>query len=168
MKREKIDKRSENLWLPTTVDWSYRANRFELGSRSDPASWLEELYSVLWLAVVNWQVCCYWLLVNLILWCIIDSYRSMLVRFALPATRGFISPLLSLSCLVSSRRKKTSGTRIRSPKQRIPKNVSNIQTVKSIHAIIAHPNFHQNSMHVNSVCCMNMQQSGHGSFKMQY
>ena len=31
---------------------------------SDRASWLEEPYSVLWLAVVNWQVCCYWLVVN--------------------------------------------------------------------------------------------------------
>ena len=44
MKREKIEKRWENLWVPATVDWSYRANRFELGSRSDPASWLEEPY----------------------------------------------------------------------------------------------------------------------------
>ena len=40
---EKREKRWENLWLPTTVDWSYRANRFELGSKSDPASWLEDL-----------------------------------------------------------------------------------------------------------------------------
>ena len=28
---------------------------------------------------------------------LIDSYRSMIVRFASPATRGFLSPLLSLS-----------------------------------------------------------------------
>ena len=34
----------ENLWLPAAVDWSYRANRFELGSRS--ASWWEEPISV--------------------------------------------------------------------------------------------------------------------------
>ena len=38
VKREKIDKRWENLWLPTTADRSYCTNRFELGSRSDPAS----------------------------------------------------------------------------------------------------------------------------------
>ena len=38
VKREKIEKTWENLWLPATVDWSYRANRF------DPASWLEEPY----------------------------------------------------------------------------------------------------------------------------
>ena len=42
-KREKEVAR-ENLWLPATDDWSYRANRFKLGSRSDPASWLEETY----------------------------------------------------------------------------------------------------------------------------
>ena len=33
-----------------------------------------------------------------------DTYHSMIVRFALPATRGF---------LVSSRQRKTSGTRVR-------------------------------------------------------
>ena len=43
---------------------------------------------------------------------LIDSYRSMIVRFASPATSGFLSPLLSLYCLVSSRRNKTSGTRV--------------------------------------------------------
>ena len=45
---------------------------------------------------------------------LIDSYRNMIVSFASPATRGFLSPFLSLSCLVSSWRKKTSwdqGTR---------------------------------------------------------
>ena len=36
----------------------------------------------------------------------------MIVIFASPATRGFLSPFLSLSCLVSSRRKKTAGTRV--------------------------------------------------------
>ena len=101
-RREKREK-WENLWLPMTVDWSYCANRFELGSRSDPASWLEEPYSVLWLAVVlYWQVCCYWLPVN---WSH-DVDCHMIVRFTSPATRGFLSPLLSLFC----RRKKTSGT----------------------------------------------------------
>ena len=50
------------------------------------------------------------LLIDLVV--LIDSYRSMIMRFASPATRGFLSPLLSLSCLVSSRRKKTSGTRV--------------------------------------------------------
>ena len=66
---EERKKRWENFWLPVAVDWSYHANRFELGSRSDPASWLEELYSVkFWLALVNWQVYCYWLLVNQFSW----------------------------------------------------------------------------------------------------
>ena len=53
-----------SAWLPTTVDWSYQDNRFELGLKPDPASWLEKPYRVLWLAHVNWQVCCYWFLVN--------------------------------------------------------------------------------------------------------
>ena len=87
--REKIDKRWENLWLATTVDWSYRANRFELGSRSDPVSWLEEPYRCVVIGCL-----------------LIDSYRSMIVRFASRATRGFLLPLLSLSCLVSLLRKK--------------------------------------------------------------
>ena len=38
-----------------------------------------------------------------------DTYCSMIVRFTSPATRGFLLPLLSLSCLVSSRRKKHLG-----------------------------------------------------------
>ena len=98
---EKIDKRWENLWLPATVDWSYCVNRFELGSRPDPASWLEEPYRC---AIIG----C--LLINLEM--LIDTYRSMIVRFASPATRGFLSPLLSLSYLISLGRKKTSGTRV--------------------------------------------------------
>ena len=103
-RREKREK-WEDLWLPMTVDWSYCANRFELGSRSDPASWLEEPYSVLWLAVVlYWQVCCYWLPVN---WSH-DVDCHMIVRFISSATRGFLSPLLSLF----SQQKKTSGTRV--------------------------------------------------------
>ena len=106
--RREERERWENLWLPATADWSYRANRFELGSRSDPTSWLEEPYSVTWLAFVNWQVCCYWLLVNRLSW----PYRSTKVRFGSPATRGFLSPLLSLSSLVSSRPKKTSETTV--------------------------------------------------------
>ena len=99
VKREKIDKRWENLWLPVTVDWSYRANRFELGSRSDPASWLEEPYRCVVIGC---------LLIDLVM--LIDSYRSMIERYASSAIRGFLSPLLFLSCLVSSQRKKTSGT----------------------------------------------------------
>ena len=98
---ERREKRWENLWLPKTVNWPYCANRFELGSRCDPASWLEEPYSKLWLAVVNWQVlCCYWLLVN---WSHDLDYH-MIVRFTSPATRGFL-------WLLSSRWKKSSGTR---------------------------------------------------------
>ena len=92
VKREKIDKRWKNLWLPTTVDWSYRANRFDLGSRSDPASWLEEPYSVLWLAVITDRcVVIGCLLIDLVI--LIDSYRSMIVTFASPVTRGFLSLL---------------------------------------------------------------------------
>ena len=93
--------RWENLWLPATVDWYYRTNRFELGSTSDPASWLEEPSR----CVVIGR-----LLMDLMM--LIDSYRSMIVRFASPATRGFLSLLLFLSCLIPSRRKKTSGTRV--------------------------------------------------------
>ena len=66
-----------------------------------PASWLEEPYRCVVIGC---------LLIDLVM--LIDTYRSMIVRFALPATRGFRSPLLSLSCLISSRWKKTSGTRV--------------------------------------------------------
>ena len=103
VKREKIhvDKRWENLWLLAPVDWSYCASRFELGSRSDPSSWLEEPYRCVFIGCS---------LIDLVV--LIDNYRSTIVRFALPTTRGFLSPLLSLSCLVSLRQKKTSGTRV--------------------------------------------------------
>ena len=97
---------------PATVDWSYRANKFELGSRSNPVSWLEEPYGVLWLAVVNWQlryVVIGCLLIDVMM--LIDTYRSMIVRFASPATRGFLSPLLSLSSLRDER--KQFGTWVR-------------------------------------------------------
>ena len=84
--KQRGEKRWENLWLPATVDWSYRANIFELGSRSDPASWfIEEPYSIFWLAIVNWQVFCYWLLVSQFSW---HLYHSMIVRLTSPATRG--------------------------------------------------------------------------------
>ena len=89
--RERIEKRWENLWLPATVDWSYRANRFELGSRSDPASWLEEPYRCVVIGC---------LLIDLVM--LIDTYRSMIVRFASPATRGLLSPL-SLSSLFAAK-----------------------------------------------------------------
>ena len=86
VKREKIDKRRENLWLPATVDWSYRANRFE-PSRCDPASWLEEPYRCV---VID----C--LLIDLVM--LIDSYRSMTHR-PLPevfSRRFFLSFVSSL------------------------------------------------------------------------
>ena len=41
-----------------------------------------------------------------------DTYRSMIVRFASPATRGYLSSFLSLSHLISLRQKQTSGTRV--------------------------------------------------------
>ena len=41
-------------------------------------------------------MCHYWLLVNHLVM-LIDSYRSMIVRFAVRVTRGFLSPLLCLS-----------------------------------------------------------------------
>ena len=85
VKREKIEKTWENLWLPTTVDWSYRTNRFELGSRSDPASWLEEPYRCVIIGC---------LLIDLMM--LIDSYCSMIVRFTSWVTRGFLSPLFCL------------------------------------------------------------------------
>ena len=50
------------------------------------------------------------LLIDLVM--LTDTYRSMIVRFVSPATRGFLSPLLSLSSLLFSWRKKTSGTRV--------------------------------------------------------
>ena len=103
------ERKGENLWLAAAVDWSYRANRFELGSRSDTASWLEEPYSRL---VTDRCVVIGCLLINVMMLIIIDTYHSMIMRFALSATRGFLSPLLSLSHLVSSWRKKTSGTRV--------------------------------------------------------
>ena len=84
--------RRENLWLPATVDWSYRADlRFELRSRSDPASWLEEPYRCVVIGC---------LLIDLVM--LSDSYLSMIVRFASPVTTGFLSPLLLslLSCLI--------------------------------------------------------------------
>ena len=73
------------LWLSVTVDWSYRANRFEL-KRSNL------------LIGRTLQVYHYWLLVNLVM--LIDSYCSMIVRFTSFATIGFLSSVLSLSCLV--------------------------------------------------------------------
>ena len=101
-RRERENRQKVRKPLVARDSWlSYRANRFELGSRSDPASWLEEPYRCVVIGC---------LLIDLVM--LIDSYRSMIVRFASPATRGFLSPLLSLSCLVSSRRKKTSGTRV--------------------------------------------------------
>ena len=68
-------------------------NRFELGSRSDPASWLEEPYRCVVIGC---------LLIDLVM--LIDSHHSIIIRFALPATRGFLSPLLSLSsCLFAAK-----------------------------------------------------------------
>ena len=81
VKREKIDKRWENLWVPATVDWSYRANIFELGSRSDPTSCRCVVIGCL--------------LMDLVM--LIDSYCSM--RFSLAASFSL--------CLISLRRKKT-------------------------------------------------------------
>ena len=45
---------------------------------------------------------------------LIDTYRGKIVRFASPATKGFISPLLSpsLLSLLPSQPKKTSRTRV--------------------------------------------------------
>ena len=43
------------------------------------------------------------LLIDLVM--LIDSYRSMIVRFASPAARGFLSPLLSLSFSLRGKRK---------------------------------------------------------------
>ena len=91
--------------IPTAIipiDWSYRANRFELGSRADPASWLEEPYNVSdVLAVVSDRcVITGCLLIDLMM--LIDPYHSMIVRLALPATTASeisIARLLQLSTL---------------------------------------------------------------------
>ena len=86
-KRREKERRWENLWLPTTVDWSnYCTNIFELGFNT--ASWLEEPYSILWFAVVNWQVCVMILVTPII---------------GLPTTRSFLLPLLSLPSLHGKR-----------------------------------------------------------------
>ena len=66
MKREKIGERWDNLWLHATADWSYRANRYVLGSSSDPASWLEEPYTC---------VIIVFLLIYLVM--LIDSYSCI-------------------------------------------------------------------------------------------
>ena len=94
MKREEIDKRWENLWMPAIVHWSYHVNRFELGSRSDPVSWLDKPYRCVVIGC---------LLIDLVM--LIDSYRSMIVRFTSPATRGFLLPLLSLVSSLCGERK---------------------------------------------------------------
>ena len=58
---------------------------------------------------------------------LIDSYGNMIVRFKSPATRGFLSPVLSLSSLVSLRRKKTSG-----PGYRIATNSTKLSSSSSL------------------------------------
>ena len=102
--RERENRRGA-LVIPPTVDWSYCANRFELGSRSDPASRLEEPYSVI--------IGC--LLIDHVM--LIDSHRSMIkplvavdanltiidcesLIFTLPEV--FSRRTLSLSFLISS------------------------------------------------------------------
>ena len=86
--------------LVTRDSWSYCTNRFELGSRSDPASWLEEPYRCVVIGC---------LLINLVM--LIDSYRSTIVRFASGVTRGFLSPFLC-HLIFSLQWNKTSGTRV--------------------------------------------------------
>ena len=103
---EKRERRRENLWLPATVEWSYCANKFELVSRSDPTSWLEEPYSIYsdWLVLTDRCVVIGCLLIDSR-----DTYRSMIVRFASPTTRGFLLLFLSLSCLLPLQWKKPLG-----------------------------------------------------------
>ena len=98
VKRGKIDECWENLWLPATFDWFYCTNRFELGSKFDPASWLEEPCRCVIIGC---------LLIDLVM--LIESCRSMIVRFPLPTTRGFLSPLLFLLSLHGKRKPLGSG-----------------------------------------------------------
>ena len=64
-----------------------------------PDSHMYTYNSVLWLAVVtDSHVVSGCLLIDLVM--LIDTYRSMIVRFVSPATRDFLLPLLSLSCLL--------------------------------------------------------------------
>ena len=114
VKRE-IEKRWENLWFPAAVDWSYRANRFELRSRTDPVSWLVEPYRCV-------VIGCF--LIDLVM--LIDSYRSMIVRSASPATRGFLSPLLWW--------KKTSGTRV--PKLTGKPKIGNLTNTTGLYSFL--------------------------------
>ena len=96
----------ENLWLPATVDYTYRANGFEPGSGSDPASWLDKPYSVLWLALVNKRVVIGGLLIDSR-----DTCHSTIVRFASPTTEFSLTKLATSFSLLT-RLFVTSGTRV--------------------------------------------------------
>ena len=85
VKREKEVAR-ENLWWQVTVVWSYCANQ---RTRVKIWPWRKTDRCIV--------IGC--LLIDLVM--IIDTYRSMIVRFTLPATRGFLLSLLSHSSLFS-------------------------------------------------------------------
>ena len=101
MKREEQRKRKKRR-EKTSHFKTYRANQ-----KSRVKVWpclliggIFDYLSIFWLAVINWQVCCDWLLVNRSR----DSYHSIIVRFASSATRGLLSLLLlSLSSLFATK-----------------------------------------------------------------
>ena len=59
-----------------------------------PPDWRNIIVYSDWLLLTYRCVVIGCLLINFVM--LIDTYRSMIVRFTLPATRGFLSPLLSL------------------------------------------------------------------------
>ena len=67
-----------------------------------PPDWRNLIAYSDWLLLTDRCVVIGCLLIDLIM--LIGTYRSMIVRFALPATRGFLSPLLCLwSCLFAGK-----------------------------------------------------------------
>ena len=92
MRRVERERRWENLWLPVTVDWSFRANRFELAGGQDLAllpDWRNLIAYSDWLLLTDRCV------VNtvydkddrcVVTGCLLidsrDTYASMIMRFA--------------------------------------------------------------------------------------
>ena len=106
MRRVERERRWENLWLPVTVDWSFRANRFELAGGQDLAllpDWRNLIAYSDWLLLTDRCV------VNtvydkddrcVVTGCLLidsrDTYASMIMRFArfsLTASFSLVSSL---------------------------------------------------------------------------
>ena len=70
-----------------------------MSSLTLPPDWRNLIAYSDWLLLTGVVIGC--LLINLVM--LIDTYRSMIVRFTSPTTRGFLSPLLSLSSLFAAK-----------------------------------------------------------------